>query len=52
MDSEPDRATCITLVKGLESLGEMDLSAEMRLEAESDYQDLWDFFDEEEMTDT
>ncbi|KAI5014666.1 hypothetical protein ZWY2020_056056 [Hordeum vulgare] len=51
-DSEPDRTTYITLVKGLESLGEMDLSAKMRLEAESDYGDLWDFFEEEETIET
>jgi hypothetical protein len=50
-DSEPDRTTYVTLVKGLESLGETDLSAQMRLEAESDYGDLWDFFDEEEAID-
>uniref|UniRef100_A0ACD5URM5 Uncharacterized protein n=1 Tax=Avena sativa TaxID=4498 RepID=A0ACD5URM5_AVESA len=51
-DSEPDRVTYGTLVKGLESLGEMDLSAATRLEAESDYGDQWDFFDEEDMIQT
>lgn len=51
-NSEPDRITYRTLINGLESLGEMDLSAKMRLEAENDYGDLWDYLDEEEMIET
>lgn len=51
-DSEPDRITYRTLIKGLESLGEMDLSAEIRLEAENDYGDHLDFLDEEDMVET
>ncbi|XP_006652408.2 protein THYLAKOID ASSEMBLY 8, chloroplastic-like [Oryza brachyantha] len=50
-DSDPDRVTYKTLIKGLESLGEMDLSADIKLEAQNDYGDL-DFLDEEDMIDT
>ncbi|KAF0913075.1 hypothetical protein E2562_020228 [Oryza meyeriana var. granulata] len=50
-DSDPDRITYKTLIKGLESLGEMDLSADIKLEAQNDYGDL-DFLDDEEMIDT
>uniref|UniRef100_A0A0E0KRV0 Pentacotripeptide-repeat region of PRORP domain-containing protein n=1 Tax=Oryza punctata TaxID=4537 RepID=A0A0E0KRV0_ORYPU len=50
-DSDPDRITYRTLIKGLESLGGMGLSADIRLEAQNDYGDL-DFLDEEEMIDT
>ena len=47
-DSDPDRITYTTLIKGLESLGKMELSAGIRLEAENDYGSL-DFVDEVEM---
>uniref|UniRef100_A0A0D9W676 Pentacotripeptide-repeat region of PRORP domain-containing protein n=1 Tax=Leersia perrieri TaxID=77586 RepID=A0A0D9W676_9ORYZ len=50
-DSDPDRVTYRTLVKGLESLGGIDLSSDIKLEAQNDYGDL-DFLDEEEMIDT
>lgn len=46
-DSNPDRITYKTLIKGLESLGKMELCAGIRLEAENDYGSL-DFLDEEE----
>ncbi|GJN27280.1 hypothetical protein PR202_gb15290 [Eleusine coracana subsp. coracana] len=44
-DSDPDRVTYRTLIRGLESLGKMILSADLRLEAESEYGSL-DFLDE------
>jgi len=47
-DSDPDRITYTTLIKGLESLGKMELSAGIRLEAENDYGSL-DFLDEVEI---
>ncbi|XP_062185993.1 pentatricopeptide repeat-containing protein At1g62350-like [Phragmites australis] len=46
-DSDPDRITYRTLIKGLESLGKMDLSPDVRLEAENEYGSL-DFLDEVE----
>ncbi|CAL5068434.1 unnamed protein product [Urochloa decumbens] len=46
-DSDPDRITYTTLIKGLESLGKMDLCAGIQLEAENDYGSL-DFLDEVE----
>ncbi|KAF8703443.1 hypothetical protein HU200_032248 [Digitaria exilis] len=45
-DSDPDRITYTTLIKGLESLGKMELCAGIRLEAENDYGSL-DFLDED-----
>ncbi|KAG8064783.1 hypothetical protein GUJ93_ZPchr0004g39431 [Zizania palustris] len=51
-DSDPDRLTYGTLVKGLESLGEMDLSSDIKSEAQNDYGDYLDFIGEEEMVDT
>ncbi|RLM74982.1 hypothetical protein C2845_PM15G11680 [Panicum miliaceum] len=44
-DSDPHRITYTTLIKGLESLGKMELSDGIRLEAENDYGSL-DFLDE------
>jgi hypothetical protein len=50
-DSDPDRITYRTLIRGLESLGKMDLSADIRLEAENEYGSL-DFLDEVEVDKT
>ncbi|KAL6882563.1 hypothetical protein ACP4OV_011253 [Aristida adscensionis] len=47
-DSDPDRITYRTLIKGLESLGKMSLSADIRMEAENEYGSL-DFLDKEEI---
>jgi len=47
-DSDPDKITYTTLIKGLGSLGKMELSAGIRLEAENDYGSL-DFLDEVEI---
>lgn len=47
-DSDPDRTTYTTLIKGLESLGNVELSAGIRLEAENDYGSL-DFLEEVEI---
>ncbi|TVU15597.1 hypothetical protein EJB05_39127 [Eragrostis curvula] len=50
-DSDPDRATYRTLIRGLESRGKMDLSADIRLEAENEYGSI-DFLDEVEVEKT
>ncbi|WVZ86082.1 hypothetical protein U9M48_032923 [Paspalum notatum var. saurae] len=47
-DSDPDRTTYTTLIKGVESLGKMELTAGIRLEAENDYGSL-DFLNEVEI---
>uniref|UniRef100_A0A0A9E092 Pentatricopeptide repeat-containing protein n=1 Tax=Arundo donax TaxID=35708 RepID=A0A0A9E092_ARUDO len=47
-DSDPDRITYRTLIKGIESQGKMELSADIRSEAENEYGSL-DFLDEEDI---
>lgn len=47
-DSDPDRITYTTLIKGLESVGKMELCAGIQSEAENDYGSL-DFLDEVEI---